>query len=559
MTLACSPPTSTPVRRAGIRRSAGPAALACLLALGAGSAQARDLRMGLSAEPTSVDPHFHNLGPNNALRRHIFEGLIDNDPEMKLIPALALSWTARDDRTWEFKLRPDVRFSDGSPFTANDVIYTFCRVPLVENSPSSFATFVKPFTAVEAPDPLTVVIKTDRPLPLLPNNLTAIGLLSAKASGAPGAVTFAQGGCSGMGTPPKSTDFANPKVAVGTGPYALKEYVRGTQVVLTKNPAYWGRPATFDTVTMKPIPSTGPRVAALLAGDVDLIESPAIQDLPRIEGAGFSVAKGLSNRIIYIHLDQFDGPDWKTPTIRGADGKPLPANPLRDVRVREALSKAIDRKAIVERVMGGVAQAAGELLPFPLSGTTQGFPVVPYDPKAAKELLAQAGYPNGFEITLGTPNDRYVNDEKIAQVVAQMWTRIGVKTGIDAATASTFFTRRNAFAFSAYLAGWGADSGELSNSLNSLLLCFDPATGRGFTNRGRYCNREVDRLTIEAMGTFDAQKREALLRQASALAMQDYPLIPLHFEVSTWATAKGLRYRPRIDQYTLAMDVEVVK
>jgi peptide/nickel transport system substrate-binding protein len=523
-----------------------------VVALAGDAAQARDLRVGLSAEPTSMDPHFHNLGPNNALRRHIFESLVDTDAQMRLKPSLALSWTPRDTTTWEFKLRPGVTFSDGTPFTAQDVIYTFCRIPLVENSPSSFATFVKPFTRVEAPDPLTVVVTTDGPLPLLPTNLTALGMLSAKASGAAGAVTFAKGGCTGMGTPPRSTDFADPKVSVGTGPYVLREYVRGTQIVLAPNPSYWGPKSAFDKVTMKPIPSTGPRVAALLAGDVDLIESPAIQDLPRIEGAGFTVTKGLSNRIIYVHLDQFNGPDWKTPTIKGTD-----RNPLRDVRVREALSKAVDRKAIVERVMGGVAQAAGEILPYPLSGTTKDFPIVPYDPKGAKDLLTQAGYPNGFEITLGTPNDRYINDEKVAQVIAQMWTRIGVKTGIDASTASTFFTRRNKFEFSAYLSGWGADSGDMSNSLNSLLLCFDPVKGLGFTNRGRYCNREVDRLTVEAMATFEEAKREDLLRQASALAMKDYPLIPLHFEVTPWATAKGLRYVPRIDQYTLVMNVEL--
>ncbi|RVU21190.1 ABC transporter substrate-binding protein [Methylobacterium oryzihabitans] len=532
------------------RRSVAALGLLAGLAALPGGAQARDLRVGLSAEATSMDPHFHNLGPNNALRRHVFEGLIGTDPDQRLVPALALSWTPRDATTWEIKLRPNVTFSDGTPFTARDVVYTFCRIPLVENSPSSFATFVRPMDSVETPDPLTLVVRTANPLPLLPTNLTALGILSAKASGAAETVRFRKGGCEGMGTPPKSTDFGNPAVAVGTGPYRLKEYQRGTQVVLSGNPTYWGGAPAFGTVTMKPIPSSGPRVAALLAGDVDLIETPAIQDLPRIRAAGFTVTQGLSNRIIYIHLDQFDGAGWKTPTIRGTD-----KNPLLDKRVREALSKAIDRKAIVERVMGGVAQPAGELLPFPLFGTTRDFPVVPYDPARAKALLAEAGYPNGFEITLGTPNDRYINDEKIAQAVAQMWTRIGVKTSIDASTASTFFTRRNKFDFSAYLAGWGADSGELSNSLNSLVLCLNPEAGLGFTNRGRYCNKEVDALTVEAMRTIDDSAREALLRKASALAMADYPLIPLHFEVTPWATAKGLSYTPRVDQYTLAMDV----
>jgi peptide/nickel transport system substrate-binding protein len=527
-------------------------ALAGLPLMLAAPAAAQELKIGLASEPTSIDPHFHNLGPNNALRRHVFEGLVGQNAEQKVQPELASSWRAVDETTWEFKLRPNVKFSNGAELTAKDVIYTFCRVPTVENSPSSFTFAVRGFTAVEAPDPHTVVIKTANPLPLVPNNLATIGILSAKANGGEN-VKFRAGGCEGLGTPPKSADFNDPAKAIGTGPYRLANYTRGTSIILERNESYWGRAPHWAKVTFRPMSSQGARVAGLLAGDVDFIENPPIQDFERIKGAGFQIAEGLSNRIIYLHLDQFQDPSWKTPGVKGTD-----KNPFLDKRVREAVSKAINRQAIVDRIMGGHAVAAGELLPYPLFGATKDFPVEKYDPDAAKKLLAEAGYPNGFEVTLGSPNDRYINDEKIAQAIAQMLTRVGIKTNIDAMTASTFFTRRNKFEFSMYLAGWGADSGEMSNSMNSLVVTLQPDKGLGPTNRGRYSNRQVDELVVKAMATVDDAQREKLLQDASRLAMSDYGIIPLHFEVTPWAFKKGLSYRPRVDQYTLATEVTQV-
>ncbi len=518
------------------------------LALGmAGAASAQDLKVGASAEATSIDPHFHNVSPNNALRRHIFEALVATDPNQKLVPGLAASWKALNDTTWEFKLRPDVRFTNGDAFTATDFIYTMCRVPTVENSPSSFTVYTRGIEAIEAPDPLTLIIRTESPRPLLPVNMSTIGVLNAKVFGGAG-VKYNKAGCENLGTPPKSADFNSPAKTVGTGPYKLVEYTRGTQIVLERNDAYWGGKPHWKRVVVRPITSEGPRVAALLAGDVDLIETPPIQDFDKIRGAGFSIAQALSNRIIYIHLDQFAEP---TPGIKGPE-----KNPLKDKRVREALSASIDRKAIVERIMGGVAVAAGELLPVPLFGSSPDMKPVAYNPDAARKLLADAGYPNGFELTLGTPNDRYINDSKIAQAAAQYFTRVGIKTNVDAMTASTFFSRRNKLEFSAYLAGWGADTGEMSNSLTALILTPDTATGGGHTNKGRYSNKAVDSLTYEATRTIDDVKREDLLRQASKLAMADHALIPLHFEVTPWAFKKGLDYTARADQYTLYTDVK---
>jgi len=320
--------------------------------------------------------------------------------------------------------------------------------------------------------------------------------------------------------------------------------------VLERNDNYWGEKPIWKKVTMKPLTNSGARVAGLLAGDVDIIETPSIQDFDRIKGAGFQIAQALSNRVIYIQLDQFNDPNWKSPGIKGTD-----KNPLLDKRVRQAMTMAINRQGIVERIMGGVAAPAGELLPWPMFGSTKDFPIPKYDPDAAKKLLADAGYPNGFEITLGTPNDRYINDEKVAQAVAQMWTRIGVKTNVDAMTASTFFTRRTKFEFSAFLAGWGSGTGEISDSLLSLSVSLTPSKGIGTTNRSRYSNPKVDELVLKAIETIDDKTRESLLQQASKLVADDVGIVPLHFEVTPWAFKKGLGYKARADQYTLAMSV----
>jgi peptide/nickel transport system substrate-binding protein len=228
---------------------------------------------------------------------------------------------------------------------------------------------------------------------------------------------------------------------------------------------------------------------------------------------------------------------------------------LLDRRVRKALSMAINRDAIVDRIMNGVAVPAGELLPQGMFGTTPGAEHEKYDPEGAKQLLAEAGYPNGFGLTIGSPNDRYINDAQVSQAVAQMFTRIGIQTQVDAVTASTFFARRNAFEFSVYLAGWGAATGEMSSPLRALVATPDKAKGYGGTNAGRYSNPEMDAVIDEALATVDDDKREALLQKASKIVMEDYGILPLHFEVTPWAYRKGLSFEPRVDQYTLAVGV----
>jgi peptide/nickel transport system substrate-binding protein len=509
------------------------------------TANGQELKVGLSAEPSAMDPHFHNLTPNNSLLRHIFDRLTHQDENQAVIPGLALSWRNVDESTWEFKLRPGVKFTDGSDFTANDVIYSFCRAPRVENSPSSFAIYSRGVAGMTAPDPLTLVVKTAGPYPVLPSEASTIFILSAKANGA-GEVTFDRQECKGIGTFPKTEAFNAGTATIGTGAYKLVRFTKGDRIILERNDGYWGEKPQWQRVVFRPITSAGPRVAALLAGDVDAIENVPIQDLERVKAnPNFKVVQGLSARVIYLHFNYVDD---APPGVAGTDGK----NPFRDKRVREAISKAIDRDAIVARIMGGVAVAAGELLPSMMFGANKDMKAPKADVEGAKKLLAEAGYPNGFTLVLGAPNDRYINDGQIAQAVAQMLARIGIKVSVDAMTASQFFAKRTRREFGFWLAGWISDTGEMSAQIKPLAATPNRDKGWGTTNPGGFSNAQVDALLEKALGTIDDGQRAAVLAEASRIAMADYGLLPLHFEMTTWAMRKELSYTPRVDQTTEA-------
>jgi peptide/nickel transport system substrate-binding protein len=512
-----------------------------LLALGAiGSAQARDLTIGLKTEPSSMDPQYHSLTPNIQISWAMFDTLVSADSQLLTHPSLAESWTVNG-KEWTFKLRPNVKFSDGSPFTADDVVFSFDRVAKVPNSPSPFTLYTGSIAKVEAVDPLTVKITTKEESPLLLVNLTELVILSKKAASGPAP--------EGKTT----TQLNNGEGLIGTGPYRYVSWQRGSQLVLERNPNYWGPKPEWDKVTYRPMTNAAARVAALLAGDVDLIEDPPTDDLAQLKGnAKLSVQQTPSVRTVYVALDQFAEP---SPGIKGTD-----KNPLKDKRVREALSLAINRDAIVERVMGGVAKPAGQLLPYPMFGASKAHAEAPKaDIEKARALLKDAGYPNGFEITLGSPSGRYVNDSKVAQAVAAMWTRIGVKTSVDAMAPPVFFKNRDSYAFSAFLAGWSVTSGEMSNALTSLVMTRNPDAGLGTTNRGRYSNPKMDALTIQATSTMDDAKRAQMLSDASDMAMDDYAILPLHYELSVWAMKKDVQYGGRADQTTLPQFITLKK
>ncbi len=502
-------------------------------------ALAADLRIGLSAEPTSIDPHYHSLAPNNANVSHLYDRLIERDENSKLRPGLAVSWRLLDERTWEVKLRQGVTWHDGSPFTADDVIFTTERAPVVPNSPSSFSNYIRG-RSYKKIDDYTIQITSPAPYPLVPNELSGYHIVSKK-----------------YGDGATTADYNSGKAAIGTGPYKFGEYVPGDRIIYTRNDAYWGGKPAFDKVVFKFLKAGPSRVAALLSGEVDLIEDVPTPDIERLRHEGrITLVQGVSSRAIFLMMDQ-----WRatSPFVKAKDGSDI-ANPLKDRRVRLALSKAISRDAIVSRVMEGIALPAGQFLPDGYFGRSPKIKPAAYDPDGAKKLLAEAGYPNGFKLTLHGPNGRYVNDAKIVEAISQMWTRIGVDTQFETMPPGVYFSRAAQGAqgnpeFSVSLIGWSPPSAENSGALKPIVGTFDRDKGTGTSNMGRYSNAAVDQLITEALGTVDDAKRGELLARATETVLEDQAVIPLHYQVNVWGLRKGLTMKARADEATMARSV----
>ncbi|MBE7523446.1 MAG: ABC transporter substrate-binding protein [Burkholderiales bacterium] len=496
------------------------------------SVHAANLVVGLGADVTSIDPHYHNLTPNNAVAAHLFDTLVRRNEKSQPMPGLATEWKAVEPTVWEFKLRRGVKFSDGSDFTAADVVASIERVPNVPKSPSPFTAYTKQIRKIDVVDPYTIRFHTAQPYPLMPTDMTQIAIVSKEAA---------------KGT---TEEFNSGKAAIGTGPYKLVRYAKGDRIELARNDAWWGGRTPWEKVTLRLITNDAARVAALLSGDVQAIENVPTADVAKLASdKRLSIFRQVSDRLMYVHMDSDRA---VTPFVTAKDGKALDRNPLKDPNVRKALSMAINRPLIVERVMEKEAVPAGQFVPDFLFGATKNLKVEKYDPEGAKALLAKAGYPDGFAMTIHATNNRYVNDAKIAQALAQMWTRAGVKTEVVAMPSATFFPQATELKFSVILVGWSTGTGEASSSLKALVMTWNRDKGFGTANRGRYSNGKVDALTEDALMTVDDIKREAYLQRAAEIAIGDTGIIPLHFQVSLWATRDGIAYTPRVDENTLA-------
>ncbi len=520
-----------------------------------GAAHAQSLTMALASEPTAADPHYHKMTTNDSFSAHVYDSLVARTANMELQPGLASSWKNLDDLTWEFKLRKDVKFSNGQPFTSQDVLFTICRTLNNETNVSqSYMDTSKLITDVQTPDAYTVIVKTAEPVPLIPaefaRNLPIISSSIVKHD----KLHFApKEGCGYKGPWPTVADFNSGKMAIGTGPFTLKSYIKGTSITLERNEQYWGTKPHWKTVKMVPVPNAGPRLTGLMSGDYDVIENPAARDLARIkEDKKLAFVATPSTRLVFFQPDI--GRD-KSPFVTAADGK----NPLQDLRVRKAINMAIDRKAIVQRLMDGMATPAYQYMPDGMFGGLPKVAEIKFDPEGAKKLLAEAGYPNGFELTLSSTNDRYMNDSQIAQAVAQYLTRVGIKTKVDAMTASIYFPKRAKREYSLAMGGWPSENGEASGLFQLWVASTDSPKGLGTSNYGGFSNAEFDKIYIPAAKTVDGIKRKQMLQQATQIALDNVPLIPLHFESSIWAFKKGLSYEGRRDQYTLAMSVKPAK
>jgi peptide/nickel transport system substrate-binding protein len=512
-------------------------ALICAIVV-SGSVFAAELRIGLSADVTTIDPHFVAAQPNLTIGLHIFEPLVRIDERARVIPGLAASWTTPDPLIWEIKLRSGVKFHDGSELTPEDVIFSLERPLGIKGSPGGFASYVRPIVSKQIVDRHTIRFKTAAPYGPLLQDLAYVMIVSKRAA-----------------TGAYSEDFDSGKAAVGSGPFKLVKFSRGDRVQLTRHDAYWGGRSEWDAVSLRILPSDPARTAALLSGELDAIENVPTADLPRLrKSSAHRLAQTTSWRTILLHLDQHR---TSPPGVTDKSGKPLAANPFKDHRVRLALSKAINRQAVVERIMEGLGLAAGNVVSPSIVGHDPAVKPEAYDPDGARKLLAEAGYPNGFTMTLATPNNRYINDEQVAQACAQMFARIGVTTRVEAMPVAAFLGKVRNQEFGVALLGWGSLGADLA--LRSLAATPNAEKGWGAWNWAGYSNPALDKLIEQSLGTVDPAKRETAARATSAFAAREVAFIPLHYQVVSWAMKRSLDYTPRTDEFTLAQYFRTAK
>ncbi|HEX7928885.1 MAG TPA: ABC transporter substrate-binding protein, partial [bacterium] len=437
--------------------------------------------------------------------------------------------------TWEFKLRHNVKFHDGSEFTSADVVFSYNRA--MSQSSDIKTNFIS-VAKVEAKDKYTVVITTKEPNPILLKDISYWWIMSKAWCEANKAVDVAD--------IRKGTENFASRNANGTGAFILTGRQADVKTTLKRNPNWWGwktasvgATSNVDEVVFTPIKQDATRVAALLSGDIDMVYTLPVQDMGRIKGAGMKVYQIPELRTIFIGFDQSRA-ELLESDVKGK-------NPFKDVRVRKALYMAVDENAIVSRVMQGAATPAPLMIvPFG-TGYDSNYKRAAYDPEGAKKLLAEAGYPNGFSVGFDCPNDRYVNDAQICQAVTAMWDRIGVKAKLNAQTKSLYFNKILKRDTSVYLLGWSPATVDALNVLDSLLYTPSPEGGKGRFNLGSFSNTKVDSLAEQARKEFDAAKRTKYLQEALTTAANDFSNVPLHYQQVIWGSKANVSSDPRAD------------
>jgi len=514
-----------------------PTILSALIAplLAGRPAAAQSISIGYGSNVTSMDPHFHNAVLNRNFSAHIFDRLVHQDEQNRLTPGLAESWRAIDDTMWEFTLRRGVRFHDGSAFDAEDVLATLRRAPAVPNSPSSFGLYTRAIAEVSAPDPFTLRIRTNSAYPLLPVDLSNISIISRQFEAA------------------TTAEFNASRAAIGTGAFRFAAWLPGESLRLAANPDHWAGAPPWQQASLRIIISDASRVAAMLSGDIQVADRIPSADVARLSrDSNLTLLQGRTTRLIYMHMDQHRA---VTPHAASRGGQPLERNPFLDVRVRRAVSAAIDRTAITTRLLEGLGEPAAGLIPNEFYGATPELRPGPADPETARRLLREAGYPEGFALTLHAPSDAFPSDDRVAQALAQMLTRVGIQTRVEVMPWSVFVQRGSALEFSAFIAAAGAPTGEASVQLRSLIATFNTARGLGVLNRGRYSNAGFDALLDRAMQTIDDTAREALLREATVMALADQAVVPLYYQINVTGMRRGYTMVMRADEQTLASTI----
>ncbi|MGE0099982.1 MAG: ABC transporter substrate-binding protein [Hydrogenophaga sp.] len=494
---------------------------AAMITMGAASAQT--IRIGNQGDALSMDPHSLNESLQLSVTGNVYEPLVARDANLKLAPGLATSWKQTSPTVWRFELRKGVKFHDGAPFTAADVLFTFERASGEGSDMKSYTNDVKEVRKV---GDYVVEIETKAPFPILPDVISLLFIMNKK---------WAE---DNQATRPvdrrKGIENAASFRANGTGPFRLRERQPNIKTSFVRNGNYWGKiEGNVLNVEYTPIGNDSTRVAALLSGQVDVIEPVPLQDVARINASGKTkVMQGPELRTIFLGMDQ-KRDELLYSNVKGK-------NPFKDKRVRQAFYQAIDINGIQRTVMRGASKPTALMVGPGINGFDDAMNTrLPFDPDAAKKLLADAGYPNGFEVAMNCPNDRYVNDGAICQAVAASLARVGVKINLQAETKGTYFPKILRRDTSFYMLGWTPGTYDSHNALNALMRCVDDK-GSGQFNLGSYCNPKVDELTLKIQSETDKPKRDALIKEAFKLHSDDIGHLPLHQQALAWGVASNV-------------------
>lgn len=484
----------------------------------------------------TFDPHAQNESFNNAANSYVYESLVKFGKGSEIIPGLAESWEKKPDG-FLFKIRPNVKFHEGQILTPEDVVFSINRAL---HPKSQFKTYTAGILGAEVRPDNQVFIKTAAPTPVILNQLTSLRILN-KAWAEEHNVVEPQNFIE------KEESYAA-RHANGTGPFKLKSREVDVKTVFVDNPDWWNqanRVGNVTEATYTPIKSAATRTAALLSGQVDFVLDPAPQDVQRLKrNDKIKLEEGPELRVIMISLDQFRK---NSPYVK-VDGKSTEKNPFLDPRVRKALYHAIDINTLKRTVMRGASAPTGTIIPPNVSGWDKKFEErYPYNVQEAKKLLAEAGYPNGFEFTLDTPNNRWINDEAICKALAGMWAKIGVKVKVNAVPRASYFPKVLNYDTSACMVGWGNSTQDALFSIQSLVASYDKKKGNGLSNIGKVSDPELDTLIEKIKVEQNQPARNELIAKALQIVHDKVYQLPLHTQVLTWAMGKNISVPLRSD------------
>jgi peptide/nickel transport system substrate-binding protein len=482
-----------------------------------------------SSDPLFLDPHGNDEGPTNSVNSNIYDALVFRKGDLSVEPGLAESWEQKDPTTWVFHLRKNVKFHNGDPLTADDVVFSFNHVAS-HKVVANWVAFVDSITKI---DDNTVELKTKAPYAPLLKDIARIMIIDKKYVEKVG------------------DDEFNLK-PIGTGPYKVTEWVKEDHINMVANEDYWKGKPEIKNVVFRPISNEATRTAALLSGEVQLITDVPVRDTDQIKKNNKLEYKGISGlRLIYLTVDVTRD---VTPAAEGG------TNPFKNPKVKEAVQMAIDKEAIVKNVMNGHAFATDQGNPPQVAGYLEGVKTPSYDPDKAKQLLAEAGFPNGFTFTLDAPNNRYANDFKVAEAVASQLAKVGITAKLNLMPKSIFFNYiRPGDKTTMCLCGWSSPEGDSGSWYTTMFYTRDTKPGHGGSNRGHYDNPEFDHYIDLADSTANMDERTKYLQECTKIVASDMPCIPLYFQEDAYGYSKNIDFTPRLDEWVYVYDIHMKK